>query len=450
MPLLRVDADSFADAHRELSGGVSLLLDAADAKPLPNHPAQSADLRLIAAGLTADIDALTTNQQIQRINRTGSTLIPGLINAHTHLDLTHIGALPFDKSAGFLSFVKQVLSQRLADPRDIAASVARGAQFSLQGGVVTVADIAGVAAGQPTLAPADALATSPLHGHSYIEFFGIGTSELANCAALATLMGEAATHHYERVRIGISPHATYTVSLNAYEHALRIARHHGARICTHLGENPEEREFIANGQGPFRDLLVKLGMWNDAAAATVGHRATPIAHMKPIFDRAMHAEVPILAAHVNDCDDTGLTILKKHRVNVVYSPRSSDYFHNHTYFGPHRYRDMLARGINVCLGTDSVINLPASNSTPQGRISTWDEMRFLYTRDATDPRTLLAMATTNAAQAIGANPFAFAFTPGDALAGLVAVEGSTLTSALTRDTSPALLAINTRSVMYNA
>jgi pimeloyl-ACP methyl ester carboxylesterase len=65
-------------------------------------------------------------------------------------------------------------------------------------------------------------------------------------------------------------------------------------------------------------------------------------------------------------------------------------------------------------------------------------------------RRLLAMATTNGAQAIGANPFAFAFTPGDALAGLVAVEGSTLTSALTRDTSPALLAINTRSVMQNA
>ncbi|HLP83789.1 MAG TPA: amidohydrolase family protein [Phycisphaerales bacterium] len=435
MPLIRVDADSFADARREVAGGVSIALDLTDEEPTPLAPrALTGSLKVIAAGPRAEVDILLTGKDARRIDASGCTLLPGLVNAHTHLDLTHIGPLPFDREAGFLSFVKQVLSQRLTDADAITRSVTLGAQLSLQGGVVAVGDIAGVAAGQPTLAPVDAVAATPLHAHSYLEFFAIGTSELANCANLTTIMGEAATRRYQRVRVGVSPHAPYTVSLHAYEHAVRVARHHGASICTHLAENPEERAFIATGQGPFRDLLDRINLWNDTVAATIGKGATPLAHIKPVLDRALHAEVPVLAAHVNDCDDMGLMTLKKHRVSVVYSPRSSAYFHNHEHFGPHRYRAMLARGINVCLGTDSIINLPAAANPSAARISTWDEMRFLFARDATQPRDLLAMATTNAARALGMKPAAFTFSNSDPLAGLIAVTGSTLTDALRAST----------------
>lgn len=450
--LLRIDADSLADSRREISGGASLLLEyttPVQAGHLPRG-ARAADYRVLAAAPRSEVDAMLAARgatAVERIDRTGCTLLPGLTNAHTHLDLTHIGALPFDRQAGFLSFVKQVLSQRLADPADIARSVDRGVRLCLQGGVVAVGDIAGVANGQPTLAPSDALAASPLHGHAYIEFFAIGTSELANCANLITIMGEAATRRYERIRVGISPHAPYTVSPAAYENAIRTARHHGAAVCTHLAENPEERLFIADATGPFRDLLERLQLWNDSVAQAIGKKLTPLAHMRPVLERAANAQVPLLAAHVNDCDDIGLATLKRNRVSVVYSPRSSAYFANHEHFGPHRYRAMLARGINVCLGTDSVINLPAENSADTGRISTWDEMRFLHARDAMQPRDLLTMATVNGARALNLRPSAFTFTNGEILAGLVAVPGATLALALRTADSPELLALGTTPVI---
>jgi aminodeoxyfutalosine deaminase len=401
----------------------------------------------VAAGPRAEVDAILAGKTCERIDRAGCTLLPGLVNAHTHLDLTHVGALPFDRDAGFLSFVKQVLSQRLSDPAAIAASVQRGAMLSLRGGVVAVGDIAGVANGQPTLAPVDALAATPLHAQSYLEFFAIGSGELANCANLITIMGEAATRRYDRVRVGVSPHAPYTVATSAYENAVRVARHHGAAVCTHLAENPEEHAFISKGDGPFRDLLVKLNLWNDAVASTIGKGLMPIAHMKPLLERAANAEVPMLAAHVNDCDEMGLATLKRNRVSVVYSPRSSAYFGNHEHFGPHRYRAMLARGINVCLGTDSVINLPAENSNADGHVSTWDEMRLLLARDGVQPRDLLAMATVNGARALQMRPAAFTFTTGESLAGLVAAPGATLAQALRSVQPVSLVAIGTTSVL---
>ncbi len=450
--LLRIDADSLADSRREISGGASLLLEFTTPSQPDGLPAgvRAADYRVLAAGPRAEVDAILTNRaaaSVERIDMPGCTLLPGLVNAHTHLNLTHIGALPFDREAGFLSFVKQVLSQRLTEPAAIANSVARGARLCLQGGVVAVGDIAGVANGQPTLAPTDALAASPLHGHAYIEFVAIGTSELANSANLITIMGEAATRRYERIRVGISPHAPYTVSPGTYENAIRTARHHGAAICTHLGENPEERTFIADATGPFRDLLDRLQLWNDNVAQAVGKKLTPLAHMRPLLERAANMQVLFLAAHVNDCDDIGLATLKRNRVSVVYSPRSSAYFANHEHFGPHRYRAMLARGINVCLGTDSVINLPAENSADNGRISTWDEMRFLHARDATQPRDLLTMATVNGARALNLRPSAFTFTNGESLAGLIAVHGSSLTQALRTADKLDLLAVGTTPVI---
>jgi cytosine/adenosine deaminase-related metal-dependent hydrolase len=79
---------------------------------------------------------------------------------------------------------------------------------------------------------------------------------------------------------------------------------------------------------------------------------------------------PVLLAHVNYADDADLELLAGSSASVVYCPRT------HAFFGhaPHRYREMLARGINVCLGTDSL----ASNDT----LSILDEMRFLRMMDA--------------------------------------------------------------------
>ena len=89
-------------------------------------------------------------------------------------------------------------------------------------------------------------------------------------------------------------------------------------------------------------------------------------------------------------------------VSVAYCPRASDYFRHSN----HPYRDMMARGINVCLGTDSILC--------HGDLSILEEMRFLRLQDGIDTPTLLKMATTCGMKALGLMPVDATFNPGAA------------------------------------
>ena len=414
---------------------------------------QPARLTVRAVGSPAHADAVLASlpsRALRVVARPDCVLLPPLVNAHTHLDLTHIGPQPFDPVAGFGGFVRLVISRRLGEDEAIAQSVARGAALSLRGGVVAVGDIAGVAgsagstgaqphpnAGQPTLTPWRALASTALAGVSFLEFFAIGTREAANLerleATLAPLLpagggrGGGPVPMIGRVRLGLSPHAPYTVGPRAYAAARALARRTtpALAICTHLAETPAEREFIARGDGPFADFLRRIGLWSEQVRASVGEGLHPIEHLREVLE----LDQPLLA-HVNDLPDAQLPTLARSGASVVYCPRSSDYFRNHEHFGPHRYRDMLAAGVPVCLGTDSVVNLPPDPHDPSqplgGRLSTLDEARFLYQRDrgagdALAPALLLAMASTHGARALGLRAERFTFREGQPLAGVLGV-----------------------------
>jgi cytosine/adenosine deaminase-related metal-dependent hydrolase len=139
----------------------------------------------------------------------------------------------------------------------------------------------------------------------------------------------------------------------------------------------------------------------------------------------------MLVAHVNDADDAAIETLAATRTSVAYCPHASTYFGAARHFGPHRYRDMLAAGIPVALGTDSIVNLPQGSANPPALethlddasgISILREMRYLFARDMTDPVDLLRMATVNGARALGLTDAAFTFRPDASLAGLLSIE----------------------------
>jgi cytosine/adenosine deaminase-related metal-dependent hydrolase len=287
--------------------------------------------------------------------------------------------------------------------------------LSLAGAVVAVGDIGGAALGRPTLAPWNALRGALGLGVSFVEFFAIGRGEGPSRERLSQLLHDnrqVFDTPGQGVRVGVQPHAPTTVSRGMYEWVMdRVGA--GVPVCTHLAETVEEQEFIAEGRGPQRAFLESLGLWDDAVLAELGTGATPVAHLAPVLARR-----PVLCAHVNDAGDEDIATLARTRTSVVYCPRASAYFGAHDRFGPHRYREMLEAGVNVCLGTDSVINLPSRE-----RISTWDEARFLRRRDGTNVVSLLRMATVNGAVGLGLDPALFTFAPGP-LAGLVAVRAA--------------------------
>jgi cytosine/adenosine deaminase-related metal-dependent hydrolase len=420
--LVRFDGLSVLDAHGTLAAPGSVLVEFA-ARSGSIFPA-----RVLAVGRSAEVDRHEAGRApgLRTIARPNAVLIPGLVNAHTHLDLSHIGPQAHDPAGGFMPWIDMIRARREADPARIASSVRRGIALSLAAGTVAVGDIAGAVRAQIPYQPWQTLRESPLIGVSWVEFFGIGKGRARTEEMLARLTPEihAAAHADPRVRLGLQPHAPNTVARSIYAAALEIAATlgHEAPISTHLAESPEEHRFVAEAVGPQRDLLEALGLWDDSIPADLGKGLHPVAHMQQLL-----ARTPFTVAHVNDADDEAVATLARTRTRVVYCPRASAYFGADVHFGPHRYQEMLTAGICVALGTDSIVNLPPEagrlpSESPDGRgMSILDEMRFLHTRDDTDPVSLLQMGTTNGARALGLPEEAFKFRTGGALAGLVAV-----------------------------
>lgn len=418
--VVRFDGGAVLDAHGTFAAPGSLLVEFAD-RPGSIFPA-----RVLAVGRPGDVDAHEASRasDLKTISRPDAVLIPGLVNAHTHMDLTHIGPQPHDPAAGFMPWIDMIRTRRETEPERIAASVRRGIELSLAAGTVAVGDIAGAVRAQMTFQPWETLRKSPLIGVSWLEFFGIGKGIARSQEMLARLTPEiiTAAHADPRVRLGLQPHAPNTVARSVYAAAIALASKlgHHAPISTHLAESPEEREFVAKADGPQRQLLEMLGLWNESIPADLGQGRTPVEHLRPLLE-----QTPFTVAHVNHADEAAIETLAATRTRVVYCPRASAYFGAERHFSQHRYRDMLAAGICVALGTDSVVNLPpVAGATPRdgGRgMSILDEMRFLQHRDGTPPLDLLRMGTTNGARALGLPDAAFRFATGEPLAGLVGV-----------------------------
>jgi cytosine/adenosine deaminase-related metal-dependent hydrolase len=438
---IRISAGGLADADHARPGPIALWIKC----PMPS-PAKGpirADRPRILLISSPDDPAAPPHDLA--IDRPESVLIPGLVNAHTHLDLTALAPRPHDPAlpGAFTNWADMIRRERPATHESIADSVRLGVRLGLAGGVVAVGDIAGAAGGRATLTALDTLAESPIHGICFTEFFGIGTragDAMDLLPALAERLGARPTG---RLRPGLQPHAPYSVSRAVYERAARLAMEHGLPISTHLAETLEEGEFVAHATGAKRAFLEALGLWSDAELADLGRGEHPVEHLSPIL-----GITPFLLAHLNDTDDAAIGTLARTGASVAYCPRASAYFGAPASLGPHRYREMLEAGVNVSLGTDSIVNL----DTPD-RISVLDDARLLVRRDGLDARTAFAMMTTRGAAALGLDPDAFRFRPGASPVGVAAVPvggGNPDASVFKSDEAPEILLMRSDSCFCGA
>jgi cytosine/adenosine deaminase-related metal-dependent hydrolase len=330
--------------------------------------------RVLAAGGAAEV-IRSVGGDTQLLPMPDFLLIPALVNAHCHLDLTAIGPQPYPGS--FINWVRMVMERRPADPQAIGTSVEQGVELSRIAGVGPIGDIAG---------SADALRATG--GVSFLEVIG---HNLIDPPAIPADEG------------GLQPHAPYSTGPAAYAACASA----GCPVTTHLAETIDEVEFVRSATGPFRDLLDRMGKWDSVDPTAYGQGLHPIDWLDQ-YGRRDGSPVPWLCAHCNYIEDAHLALMADADWSVAYCPRASDYFGH----SGHRYRDMLGAGLNVALGTDSIIC--------HGTLSILDEMRHVHRRDGTDPRTLLRMATINGARALGLDPATSTFQPG-APAGLVAI-----------------------------
>jgi len=410
---VRVDAAALMDGSGFFAAPGSVLFEVHTS---PDVGGQGWHTRTLAVGQTSDVLSHPANQYAEVIGCPDSVVIPGLVNAHTHLDLTHLGPRPHNPDQGFVPWINMIRDGRHTDAAMISDSVRSGLALSLAGGTVAIGDIAGAPMGRPSLVPWRTRSAAGIRGISFLEFFGIGKGAARGLEAITDTLMAAALDATSGNGLGIQPHAPNTVALGVYAEAINRARQilgPSVRSCTHLAESAEEHEFVANARGPQREMLESLGMWDDAMLAEIGLGRSPVEHLSKVLGQA-----PMLVAHVNDADDRAIEILAHARASVVHCPHASSYFGASRHFGPHRYRAMLNAGITVALGTDSIVNLPHDSVSPSVGMSILKEMALLHQRDGTDPSTLLRMGTINGALTLGLEPAAFKFGIGHPIAGL--------------------------------
>lgn len=298
-----------------------------------------------------------------------AAIIPGLVNAHTHLDLSGArGLIPPTDPDHFTDWLRGVIAYRRSRTAEqVQADIRAGLAECLRDGTTLLGDIASEGASW------DALAAAPTRAVVFRELIGLG-GERARQSWFEMVRWQTQQQATPTCRPALSPHAPYSVRWALIQSASRS----GLPVTIHWLESPGERTLIEQRSGPFVAFLNDLGVWNSAEPIT--DFAYTLAH------GSLHAP-QFLLAHAN-YQPTDATF--RPNTTIVYCPRT------HAAFGhpPHPFRDFLARGVRVCLGTDSLASNPD--------LDILAEARFVRGRYPDFPGDqLLRMVTLSGAEALG-------------------------------------------------
>jgi len=350
-----------------------------DGPPIENGAVVISGDRVLDVGKFPEVSGRHAGEEIVDLGE--QALLPGLINAHCHLDYTCLrGKIPPQKS--FANWIRAINAEKAKlSEQDYLASIADGFAEAKRFGTTTIANLTAF----PELIPQ---VNPPIRTWWFAELIDVRnpnrTSDLV----------ELAIDAMKRARdsgggIGLAPHALFTASANLYRRCEEIAQCENILLTTHLAEAREEMSMFHDASGPLYEFLKSIGR----DMSDCGHE-TPFAWFAKIAGapagRTLITEW--IVAHLNELAESDFELLEEStsKLHVVHSPRSHAYF-GHSRFPFERLRSL---GFNICMGTDSL----ASNAD----LSLFAEMRaFQRSEPALSPKEVLEMVTVNAAHALG-------------------------------------------------
>jgi 5-methylthioadenosine/S-adenosylhomocysteine deaminase len=312
-----------------------------------------------------------------------AVLLPGLVNAHVHLDLTAFsGILPRSSFFTWVRTLVRALSE--ASDEDALRDVSRwtlAAQLSR--GVTTMAHT-----GQGTAA-LDAMLELGARGIAFLEVFGPDPAQCASSMdALRKSVHGARSRESDRVRIGVSPHAPYSVSDDLYAAVAAFALEEQLPVAAHIAESASETMLVRDGAGEFADLL-------RGRAIQVAPRASSPVQLLAKTGLLRTRPLCIHAIAIHDAD---IRSMSEAGATVAHCPRANSWLRHDSA----RVDALLSAGIAVGLGTDSAasnddLDVLAEAKSAAGSLS---------------PAMRLELATLGGARALGMDQMVGALRPG--------------------------------------
>jgi len=304
-------------------------------------------------------------------------IVPGLVNAHVHLEFSDLAEPLGELGMPLASWVREVVRFRQFGPYRPYDAVRLGLQECLDAGTTALGEIA-----QPRW-QSDLFETGRPETTVFLELIAL-RSDWSD----RTL--ERARRHVETGnvsgswRAGLSPHAPYSVHPVVLEQVVSLSADERIPVAMHLAESPEELQLLDSATGPFREILENLRSFDPIAFP---RGARPLTYLR-MLARAHRS----LVIHGNYLDDEEIAFLAEHaeRMAVVYCPRT------HAYFGHSAYplEQLLSAGATVALGTDSRASSPD--------LSVLAEMRFVArTCQSIGRDVVLQVGTISGARALG-------------------------------------------------
>ncbi len=308
-------------------------------------------------------------------------LLPGFVNAHSHLELTAIG--PIDGKPDFVSWIRQLVKKKtLLDPEEQKKGIREGVKKFINSGVTTIGDQISFNTEW------EEITGSPLRGRLFGEVLGILPEICADIYSTFKQIKEQLSATDSLFKMHISPHSVYAVHPLVLE---KILENEPPPLSCHLAESLAEEDYFKRKGGELMKFIQERGI--DAP-----HQG--ISGLDVLFRLNLNLS-SLMIVHGNYLNSSDQALIEKNNLSLVHCPGS------HAYFGhrPFPLEKYLSCGFNVALGTDSL----ASNL----KLDFLEELRLVKkTHPSLSASTILEMATLTGAKALKMENQIGSITPG--------------------------------------
>lgn len=356
-------------------------LVSAEAPPLENGALLVRQGIIQATGAAAELER--RYPQAERVDFAEAVIVPLLVNAHTHLELTDFpkwaaDAGRADDPGNFVDWIINLIKVKIKlDKTCYHRSVANGLEQSLRSGTGVIGDILSHHSAR------EAYLGNAINGVLFLETLGQKADVIARIKQ--DLNSALVNRQVGMVELGLSPHSPYTISSGYLQQIYGRCRREGLRCSTHIAESPDEVEFIEQGRGAIASIFYPFVGWENHVPP--GRRMMPVEYLQQ--QGGLFPEN--LLVHGVQLREKEIALLAAEKMSLALCPRSNARLK----VGRAPASELLKAGVNLCLGTDSLASCDS--------LSIWDEMAFAHRwfEGQLDAPSLFRMATLAGAQALG-------------------------------------------------